>query len=311
MVKMPDNVLFSFKNIGNSCYINAGIQCLMRLPQLNKALDETEVPKGDAGSAKHFFAEYNDLRRMALDNENCTISPALFRHAVQLYAKQKKNGDFVGLQQNDACEFIQFMLHGIHEALAREEDFDGIPVDNETEKKCVAMMKSTFGKEFSDVVHLFYGVQLSCIKGNTTPEAFLTLNLSIPLDATSLECCLRAYTADETIDGWVDEATKQTETVVKSLHFFRLPTILFICLKRFSSDGSKNDQTIDVPIQFSIGECEYHLQCGCVHEGGANSGHFNAFANIKGTWTIIDDDTFYPVGPNLAKNAYCMFYVQQ
>jgi len=308
---MPDNTVFSFKNIGNSCYLNAGIQCLMRLPALNAALDNVDAPNGDAGSAQHFFKEYNDLRRMALDNENCTISPALFRHAVQLYAKQKKNEDFSGLQQNDACEFIQFMLHGIHDALARQEDFDSIPVETETEKKCVAMMKATFGKEFSDIVHLCYGLQLSCIKDNMTPEAFMTLNLSIPPEATSLEHCLRAYTADETIEGWVDETTKQTETVVRSLRFFRLPAILFLCLKRFSSDGRKNSQAIDVPVELTIGECAYHLQCGCIHEGGPNSGHFNAFANIKGNWTVIDDDTYYPVGPKMSNNVYCVFYVQQ
>ena len=302
--------MFCFKNVGNSCYINAAIQCLMRLPLFNEALDNVTLDDKLTDPPHLFFREYNDLRRMALDNDNCTISPALFRHAVQLYAKHKKNQDFYGLNQNDAAEFIQFVLHGVHEALAKPQDFDSVPIENDTQKKCIEMMKATFSKEFSDVVHLFYGVQLSCIKENVTPEAFLTLNLSIPEAATTLTECIHAYVSDETIEGWVDEKTLVRENVVKSLRFFRLPTILFVCLKRFSADGRKNDKLIDIPLQFKIDESVYDLKCGCLHQGNIFSGHYTAFANIKDKWTVIDDDTYYPL-TNLSKNAYCMFYVQQ
>ena len=194
--------MFSFKNIGNSCYLNSALQCLMRLPALNEVLDLPPAYVKENAPAQAFFKEYDDLRRMALNNENCTISPALFRHAVQLYAKHKKNSDFAGSNQNDAAEFIQFLLYGIHEALAREEDFDSVPIENDLEQKCLEMMKVNFSKEFSDIVHLFYGIQLSYIKDNITPEAFLTLNLPIPPTAKTLLECFEAYFADETIEGW-------------------------------------------------------------------------------------------------------------
>ena len=300
--------MFCFKNIGNTCYLNAALQCLMRLPPLNDAFDDVKVPSDTP--AKTFFNEYNDLRRMALDNNNCTISPALFRHAVQLYAKHKKNTDFAGMQQNDAAEFIQFVLHSIHDALARKEDFDSIPIDNELEKKCVEMMKTNFAKEFSDIIHLFYGIQLSCIKDNITAETFLVMNVPIPKSASTLEHCVQAYLADETIEGWKNDKTGEVERVTKSLKFFRLPTILFMCLKRFSPNGRKNDQHIEIPLELQLQNETFDLQCGCYHQGSLNSGHYTAIACVAGKWTIIDDDTSFPAS-SVSKNAYCFFYLRR
>jgi ubiquitin C-terminal hydrolase len=286
----------------------------MRLPPLNESLDTApEASKGEREKKKEaqdFLKEYNDLRCMALGNANCTISPALFRHAVQVYSKHKKNSDFASLHQNDAAEFVQFMLHSIHDALARKEDFDSIPVDNDLEKKCVEMMKVNFSKEFSDIVHLFYGVQLSTIRDNVTAEVFLTLNLPIPSEATTLAHCIDAYLAEETIEGWHNEKTAKSETVKKTLQFFRLPAILFVCLKRFSHDGRKNDKYIEIPIFLQLGNDQYTLQCGCYHQGSVNSGHYTAIANVGGTWIVIDDDTSYPA-TNISKNAYCLFYLRR
>ena len=302
--------MFSFKNIGNSCYLNSALQCLMRLPALNEVLDLPPAYVKENAPAQAFFKEYDDLRRMALNNENCTISPALFRHAVQLYAKHKKNSDFAGSNQNDAAEFIQFLLYGIHEALAREEDFDSVPIENDLEQKCLEMMKVNFSKEFSDIVHLFYGIQLSYIKDNITPEAFLTLNLPIPPTAKTLLECFEAYFADETIEGWQNEKTGKEETVTKTLRLFRLPAVLFLCLKRFSGNGRKNDQYIEIPVRFEINNESYILQCGCYHQGSLNSGHYTATVNISGKWVVIDDDASFPAS-NLSKNAYCLFYVRK
>jgi len=300
--------MFCFKNIGNTCYLNSALQCLMRLDLLNDSLDDVQVPS--VTPPQLFFTEYNDLRRMALDHPNCVISPALFRHAVQQYAKHKKNDDFAGSRQNDAAEFIQFVLHSIHDAVARKDNYDSIPIENEIEKKCVEMMKTNFNKEFSDIVHFFHGIQLSTIKKNVTAEVFLTLNLPIPKSAKTLSDCIAAYLSDDVIEGWKNEKTNELETVTKTLEFYRLPAILFVCLKRFSHDGRKNDQHIEIPLEMKLDEHVYDLQCGCYHQGSLNSGHYTATAKIAGKWTVIDDDTFYPAN-NVSKNAYCLFYVSR
>lgn len=305
-----DSLMFCFKNIGNSCYLNSALQCLFRLPLLNASLDDRTFAL-DASKPSHvFYKEYDDLRRMALANDRCIISPALFRHALQIYAKHKKNPDFTGLNQNDSVEFIQFVLHGLHEAMAREEDFSTIPIENDDEKRCVEMLQLHFNKEFSDIVHHFYGFQLSTVEKSVTAESFLTLNLPLPNNAVTLMDCLHAYMSDETIEGWHNEATGERVTATKSLRFYRLPALLFVCLKRFSADGRKNDRHVEVPLEMDVKGMRYVLQCVCYHQGGLNSGHYTAAAVIRGQWTMIDDDAFFPL-PNVSKNAYCMFYVQQ
>jgi ubiquitin C-terminal hydrolase len=172
------------------------------------------------------------------------------------------------------------------------------------------MMKTNFSKEFSDIVHLFYGIQLSSIKTNITAEAFLTLNVPIPPSARTLADCIQAYLADETIEGWQNDKTGTIETVVKKLQFFRLPLLLFVSLKRFSHDGRKNDQYIEIPTQLELESETYDLQNGCYHQGGVHSGHYTATVNIKGQWVVIDDDTSFAT-TNLSKNAYCLFYLRR
>lgn len=302
--------MFCFKNIGNSCYLNSALQCLFRLPLLNESLDNRSFILDASKPAHVFYKEYDDLRRMALGHDRCMISPALFRHALQLYAKHKKNSDFTGLTQNDAAECIQFVLHGLHEAMAREEDFSLIPIENEDEKRCVEMLQLHFKKDFSDIIHHFYGFQLSTIEKNVTAESFLTLNLPIPNHAVTLIDCLHAYMSDETIEGWHNEATGEKVTATKTLRLYRVPALLFVCLKRFSADGRKNDRHVEVPLEMELKGIRYALQCVCYHQGGVNSGHYTASAVVHGQWTMIDDDAYFAL-PNVSKNAYCMFYVQQ
>jgi ubiquitin C-terminal hydrolase len=119
--------------------------------------------------------------------------------------------------------------------------------------------------------------------------------------------CIRAYTADETIEGWQNDKTGKTETVTKSMGFFRLPDLLFVCLKRFSPNGRKNDQHIEIPTALEFQNESFNLQCGCYHQGSLNSGHYTAVVNIKGEWVVMDDDASFPAS-NVSKNAYCLFY---
>jgi hypothetical protein len=49
-------------------------------------------------------------------------------------------------------------------------------------------------------------------------------------------------------NAWYNEATKQKENIRKSIKFWSFPTILVIDLKRFTSNGRKDQRHVSFPI---------------------------------------------------------------
>ena len=88
--------MIGLRNIGNTCFINAILQCLSCLPELNEWLDTYE---GNNTITK----EYTDLQRL-MQGEGGVI-PSRFVH--YLYA----SSPFKPYEQNDAAEFLLFMLN--------------------------------------------------------------------------------------------------------------------------------------------------------------------------------------------------------
>lgn len=297
--------MFAFGNLGNTCYMNTALQCLMRLPPLNALLDRWPNP-GETPVQK-LVQEFNDLRIMATTNDGCTIKPGRFMHAMQTYALQKNRPEFASREQQDSVEFMQFLLNCIHEAMAKPIQIEADPDDCETSKKCREMMRLHFSKEYSEIVELFYGVHVSAIKESRTPEVFSTLDLPLPAGATTLVQCLEAYTAGEPI-VWRNEETKMEEPATKQLSFWRLPTLLIVCLKRFDGQGRKNAAPIEIPDDLTLCDVAYKLRTAVLHNGGTHSGHYAACAKIQDTWVVLDDETAYPLDPSNYKQTYCAIY---
>jgi ubiquitin C-terminal hydrolase len=294
--------MFAFGNLGNTCYMNTALQCLMRLPPLNALLDSWQNP--NATPVQRFVKEYNDLRVMATGNDGCCIKPGRFRQAVQVYSKEK-GLDFASNEQHDAVEFLQFMLNCLHEALAAPIDIPPEPNDDDIAKKCRDMMRLNFGKEYSAILELFYGVHVSTIGDSHTPEVFSTLDLPIPATASTLPECVQSYMAKDEVQ-WTNEKTNAVETATKQLSFWRMPPLLIVALKRFNERGQKNAAVVDIPEQITISGTEYRLRCAVLHNGGTHSGHYAACAVVHNVWTILDDDSNYPL--DSFKQTYCAIY---
>ena len=300
--------MFAFGNLGNTCYMNTALQCLMRLPPLNALLDRWPNP-GETPVQK-LVKEYNELRVMALTNDGCTIKPGKFNHAMQTYALTKNRPEFASHEQQDSVEYMQFLLNCIHEAMAQPIAITEDPEDCPIGKKCREMMRVHFSKEYSEIVELFYGMHVSTIHESHTPEVFLTLDLPIPAGATTLVQCVEAYTAKDTIT-WLNEETRKEEPATKQLSFWRMPTLLIVCLKRFDHQGRKNAAAIEIPRDLTICDVEYELRATVLHNGGTHSGHYAACAQVKGHWVVLDDETVYPLEAGTYKQVYCAVYEKQ
>jgi ubiquitin C-terminal hydrolase len=332
-----DKGLTGLANMGNTCYVNACLQLLSHTYEFNDFLSKNDGEYKSRLNHKVdsvLLHEWDKLRAM-MWTDNCIISPGGFVTAMQKIAKIKHMDLFSGFQQNDVGEFLVFMLDCFHTALAREVEMKvkGVArnATDRAAKECYEMMAGMYKKQYSEVLNIFYGVQVSVIESvvpgdstnamalSTKPEPFCILNLSFPcangiannaFKALSLHDCMEHHCAPEVLSGdnaWFNEATGAKQDVQKRLSFWSLPNVLIIGLKRFEMNARghvrKIQALIDVPCNradfskyvhgYNRESYVYELFGVCNHHGGSPmGGHYTAtIKNANGKWYGCNDTT--------------------
>lgn len=327
-----DKGLSGLANMGNTCYVNACLQMLSHTYEFNDFLSKNGGEYKARLNHKVdsvLLHEWDKLRAM-LWSSNCIISPGGFVSSMQKIAKLKNMDLFSGFQQNDVAEFLGFLLDCFHTALAREVEMKvrGVArnATDRAAKECYEMMASMYKKQYSEVLNIFYGVQVSVIEPlqphpgqkvaalSSKPEPFCILNLSIPQKPApasapvSLFDCLDHHCAPEVLSGenaWFNEATGKKQDVQKRMSFWSLPNVLIVVLKRFEMNARGYVRKIQVPVDVPCNRADfskyvhgynpasyvYDLFGVCNHHGGsAMGGHYTAtIKNANGKWYACND----------------------
>ena len=333
--KYENKGLSGLSNLGNTCFINSCMQIVSHTYELNNVLDNDSYKK----KLKNIYdsallLEWDELRKI-LWNENCVVSPGKFIKTIQKVARLKKIDIFTGYSQNDASEFLLFLVDCFHNALSREIKINitGNP-ENETDNlavKCFEMIKKSYSKDYSEIWNIFYAVHISEISRNdngkilsTKPESYFMIDLPIPSDdkTPSLIDCFNNYVKEEIIENYNDETNNEMVTIKKKILFWSFPNILAISLKRFNHRFQKNKIFITFPIDeldlssYVIGykknDFKYELYAVCNHMGGVLGGHYTSYVkNANGKWyhyndTIVTEVT--TIDSIISPKAYLLFY---
>lgn len=267
-------------NIGNSCYMNSIIQCLLgTIPLLQIFLNGSykqhvniNSKLGTKGIMAKFFAE---LAQSVFQKSNSIYEPRNFKIAVGSINSMFKNDD-----QQDCSEFLNFVLDGLHEDLNEAGNRPRLKELTEEEEsyreKMPIRLASTIEWErylktdFSAIVSFFqgqYSSQLKCLECGTTSttyQAFSVLSLPIPegfsnrpVDKIPLDKCLEEFTKLEILDGedrWNCSKCKKLRKSTKKITITRLPSNLIIHLKRFRTGMNlqKITKFIDYPFEMDL-----------------------------------------------------------
>ncbi|KAF8839000.1 cysteine proteinase, partial [Paxillus ammoniavirescens] len=262
------------KNLGNTCYMNATIQCLSATVPFSRFFTDGGWknavnmlnPLGTKGSLAAAFA--NILYEMS-HSELPHLTPVSFRKSICSHAAQ-----FSGSSQHDSQEFLTFLLDGLHEDLnrvltkprnestpEREAELEKLPqqVASEQEWEIYRMRNNSL------VVDYFQGQFrnrmecLTCQHTSTTYNSFMYLSLPIPSPKSqskvSLYSCLNAFVKEEVLEkseAWHCPKCKALRKATKNLSLSRLPPVLLIHLKRFSVKGPFTDKietVVDFPLR--------------------------------------------------------------
>ena len=336
-MKYKDKGLTGLANLGNTCFLNSTLQCLSHTYELNLFLDKKKDNFKDRMNRvpeSLILWEWDKLRKL-MWSENCVIQPGGFLQSVQRVARIKDLALFTGFLQNDAEEFLRFIIDCFHNSLKREVKMtisgNAKTEQDETATACYKMMQNMYRKEYSEFIQLFYGIHVSTVTSmesgytNVTPEPFFNLQVEIG-NTKTLEGCIRNYTHEEILEHKIDVSdegqTKKLERGKKKIEFWNLPDILVITLKRFDKSGKKNKVFIDFPLKnlnlsnYVIGydkdTYKYDLYGICNHSGGTRGGHYTSFIkNANDKWYLFNDTNVIEMtDTNKIKSpqAYCFFY---
>ena len=325
--------------------MNTCLQILSHTPELNHVLTNLKnIHKSDSlikQANQQLLRGWMDLQTyLWTDRAKVSINPRAFHQAFQQNIKVKEiNNGFIGFNPNDVSEFLSLIVDSFHGALSRKVriSISGTATTNmdKIAVKCYETMQSMYSNDYSELLPVFFGIYVSEIMSQTSgeilsfkPDPFFEINLSVPdILNVSLHDCLKQHCAEEIIEGYMNEKTKEKETIQRHIRFWSFPAILVFSLKRFG----RRKQMVDFPFDIDMTEYAYNydqtkkenhhryeLYGVCHHYGGARGGHYVATVKhaVTNEWYVFDDETVTKLDQNpqtLAKviiqpSAYCLFY---
>ncbi|KAK6935626.1 Peptidase C19, ubiquitin carboxyl-terminal hydrolase [Dillenia turbinata] len=183
--------LAGLQNLGNTCFMNSAIQCLVHTPPLVEYFlqdftDEInkQNPLGMHGELALAFGE---LLRKLWSSGRTPVAPRQFKGKLARFAPQ-----FSGYNQHDSQELLAFLLDGLHEDLNRvkqkpyieAKDANGRPHE-EVAEECWKNHKARNDSLIVDVCQGQYKSTLVCPVCNKISITFDPfMYLSIPLPST-------------------------------------------------------------------------------------------------------------------------------
>lgn len=329
------------KNLGNTCFMNSVLQSLGNIEEFSNILTALPSLEHQLNTSKEAKTAINHLssdgiivteelkkvlRALKEGVEKSAISPDLLFHAIWKVVPR-----FRGYQQQDAHEFLRYMLDRLHTELLlllpgrfRNDRVDEV-LRGASLTKSQSVVTSVFGGTLQSEVTC-----LSCRTTSNKQDPFLDLSVDIPQQFTgpvrkskdregSQTChihdCLKKFVETEELadsERFFCNACKSKQPSTKKFLIRRLPNVLCLHVKRFrwtTYARTKLDNHIEFPLNgldmsgyllknlsgtrlSSGGTSLYDLAAVIVHHGtGTGSGHYTAFATNNKAWFHFNDCT--------------------
>ena len=324
-------------NIGNTCYMNSCLQLLSNTPELLAEINKLKTIRNKFPLQSKFFIEWKNILTYLSSNNEKVLNPKLFLSLLQINAKEKKNDNFLGFNQEDATEFLIFILDIFHDVckINVEMKIKGTVQNNldEIAKKCYQQFINYHKNEYSLFTKLFYYMSVtsnySIETNKLISQSFqsnFVLDIPIPtIKNCSIYDCLDLYFKDSQLsgdNGIIEEKTNIKHNVIQKVSLWNSPQILIISFKRFSYTGRKNNQLIWFPIDildiskyvsgYNNQKSKYSLYGICNHSGVLSGGHYTAYIKKNNKWYLCNDSNIteiHSVENNLiSSKSYCLFY---
>ncbi len=305
-------------NMGNTCYLNATLQCLRySTPFVQYLLGEgfardrmcliNRKPMEQA-----FLGEYYKLMTTMVGTNGQSIRPSEVLKLLVFF-----NQSFLGGAQSDAQECLTTILQTLHKALCLNVKItvnvgDGESSSYDRMRKGIKQYESHLKHDGYSVVDDIFGSQfesrLTCDRCGHIWASFDPYNL-IPIEvvpkALTLYDCLDQFTSAEHLDGITCERCGPNTGATKQFRLWTLPKMMILQLKRFDPMMRKLNQFIQAPKTLNITKYISHprvlsqvqdnpvalqlydLKGIICHTGQLQGGHYTAKCYNPGSETVL------------------------
>ncbi|KAJ1834330.1 deubiquitinating enzyme, partial [Coemansia sp. RSA 2708] len=117
-------------NLGNTCYMNATLQCLKAIPELKSALDENASGMGQTDARANLVSSMKNLFKQ-LNESGEGVPPFVFLQFLrQVYPRfAEQDSQHGGYRQQDAEEFWNEMLTTLDQVLKKKDSSESTVVE--------------------------------------------------------------------------------------------------------------------------------------------------------------------------------------
>ena len=276
-------------NIGNTCYLNAGLQMLVQNKDLCKLVLQFSDYSNILKQIANFIIEY-----YSTENKKA-ITTNEIKELMESRAEV-----FMGFQQQDSTEFIIFFLDIIDEEIKKLKN------DN--------------------MIHQYFGVETNtrtkckireCLNISIRKEINNFLLLDLEPEFKTLDDAYRNFKSSERMEDdnmYYCDKCNEKRIASKRYSVEKWPSHLFIWLKRFKQVGnrySKMNQALDIPLEWRN---DMKLKGAVIHFGNINGGHYVYVGKNNDNWYLCDDSSIAEIpDTQLNKflcNAYWLYYIK-
>jgi ubiquitin C-terminal hydrolase len=242
-----DYSMCGIKNLGNTCYMSATLQCLIHTEPLKEFFLSQVNSQGSLAIQSGFLTKaLGEVMHQMWENPQKleSFEPKNIKKAIGRLDKR-----FKGSSQEDAQELLTYLIKGLHDELneVRKKEYIKMTIDpnDKDEDTSTNLWKWYQMRDKSRMIDIFYGqIKISslCPECSTDDKKFEVFNqLALPVSFDSekeevvidLEHCLKQFMTNETTELLCDKCGAFRTTVKNQKTFFKLPKILVLHLKRF------------------------------------------------------------------------------
>jgi ubiquitin C-terminal hydrolase len=324
------------QNMGNTCYLNSIIQLLRVSPELNMYILSSDF-SNITNKHKDIILAYQDINRALWSTyKSAYVRPLGFISEIRKAVKDTVYEMFGTPIPNDSHEFLIYLLDNFHEATKTPINSEKRSLGSEKQESGSDKIRSLarkgweefLSKNNSQIVKLFFGMYrktIICTNCNNKTYNWEVFNsLKIPCEGTTFKEWIKEECKDSEIEGYNCEECKNRYTAKIYTHIWRLPTNLFITLRRFNYDGRKNmtkcpynGEIFDFK-EFFADESDhkskswsYELRGVSDHHGSHLGGHYTTqFKHqISGEWWWMDDESTHKMeNPVFSPSNYILLF---
>lgn len=277
-----------FNNLGNTCYLNSGLQMLIQ----NSDLCNIILAFRDKSDVLSNFAKFiDDYHNNSNDNP---LSPKYIKKLVA-----RRNEIFAGYGQQDSSEFIVFLLELLNKEIntycGNKNIIDKIfEIEITTSTKCKV---------------------LNCLNVSNNIEKSTILMLNLNKDCKNLDDCYNFAKQKVKFEGdekYYCEKCEKKRIASQRKDISRWPKNLIVWLRRYEQQGtrlSKHAQEIQIPI---LWRGEYHLKGIVLHSGSLFGGHYVYAGKVNEKWYLFNDSSVSELNKsslvNIINNGYLYYF---